>query len=240
MLLPQWGKAEIVKQKNPNGADVVTALDLEVEHFLSDRLRSIDPGITFAGEEYGGARTDERFWLCDPIDGTAHYVRGLPFCTVMLALIEKGKVTFSVVYDFLNDVVYHAERGKGAFRNDERIKVSTRTFGNAYFVWESHLEKQKNLDTFLKLYKKMIPVKTISAGWEFAMVASGKLEARVTFDPHGKDYDFASGSLLVEEAGGIVANLGTRTYDYRNTDFIAANPVVFKELTEGPDAVFPI
>ena len=79
-----------------------------------------------------------------------------------------------------------------------------------------------------------------SSGFEFAMVASGKLDGRLCFDSYGKDYDFAPGSLLVEEAGGVVANIGSREYDYRNGNFIAANPLVFKQLTEGPDAIFPI
>lgn len=63
------------------------------------------------------------------------------------------------------------------------------------------------------------------------MVAAGKVDGRVTFEPYGNDYDFAPGSLLVEEAGGVVRNLGSDTYDYRNTDFIAANPIIYKELT---------
>ena len=72
------------------------------------------------------------------------------------------------------------------------------------------------------------------------LVATGKIEGRVNFDPWGKDYDYAAGSLLVQEAGGIVANLGKRTYDYRNYDYIAASPTMYKVLTEGPDAIFPI
>lgn len=81
---------------------------------------------------------------------------------------------------------------------------------------------------------------TLSAGHELALVASGKLEARVTCDPFGKAWDYAPGALLVSEAGGIVANIGKRTYDYRNCDFIAASPNVYRALAEGPEAVFPI
>jgi myo-inositol-1(or 4)-monophosphatase len=241
MLMPHWGKAATEKKENMPGAwQIVTEVDRAVEKFLAEKLKALDPSITFAGEEFGGARTDERFWLCDPIDGTGHYVRGLPCCSVMLALIEKGVVTFSVVYDFLNDAIYHAERGEGAYKNGESIHVSQRPIEEAYMSYESHIEKQENMDTFMKLRGKGVFIKTISAGWEFAMVASGKLEARIQFDPYGYDYDFAPGSLLVEEAGGVVANLGSRTYDFRNRDFIAANPVVFKELTEGSEALFPI
>ena len=80
----------------------------------------------------------------------------------------------------------------------------------------------------------------ISAGFEYAMVASGKLDARISLDPYGKIWDFAPGSLLVAEAGGVVANIGSKGYDYRNFNFIAANPVIYKELTEGKNPLFPI
>jgi len=158
----------------------------------------------------------------------------------MLALIEDGQVTFSVIYDFINDVCYHATRGKGAFRENERIHVSDRPLESAYLGWESHLDKPENLESFLKLREKVILFKTISAGYEYVLVATGKIEGRVNFDPHGKDYDFAPGSLLVSEAGGVVANLGSTTYNFRNTDLIAANPKVFEKLTSGPEAIFPI
>jgi len=72
------------------------------------------------------------------------------------------------------------------------------------------------------------------------MIASGKIDGRVTVGGWGFDYDFAPGSLLVEEAGGIVANVGKTSYDYRGRDFLAVNPHVYKDLTEGESAVFPI
>jgi fructose-1,6-bisphosphatase/inositol monophosphatase family enzyme len=96
------------------------------------------------------------------------------------------------------------------------------------------------MDIFNQLRKQSLLIKTVSSGWEHVMVASGKLDARVCFDPHGKDYDFAPGSLLVREAGGVIANIGSTEYNYRNTNFIAANPIIFKELTEGENALFPI
>ncbi len=81
-------------------------------------------------------------------------------------------------------------------------------------------------------------IQTISAGYEFVLVATGKIEARICFDPFGKDYDFAPGSLLVSEAGGIVANIGLTTYDYRNTNLIAGNKSVFENYTSGEAAIF--
>lgn len=230
ITLPSYGSAGIVKEKSAHPADIVTELDGRVEQFLSEKLAVAYPDIAFVGEENGGDRTAERFWLVDPIDGTGHYLRGLPFCTTMLALIEHGVVTFSVVYDFVTDTMYWAERGQGAYKNNERIQVSKRTLEQSYLCVESDISKRDNKDYFFKLDKKIATFHSVSAGWEFAMVACGKMDGRVMFDAWGNDYDYAPGSLLVEEAGGIVTNINSTGYDYKNTNLIAANPKVYSEL----------
>ncbi len=234
MILPHWGNAGSITAKSASPADLVTELDTSVEAFMTRRLEELYPDIGFVGEEYGGDREQERFWLMDPIDGTAHFIRGLPFCTSMLALIENGEVTFSVIYDFVNDHVYWAEKGQGAFKDEERLYVSERSLPDAYYSYEIQLKKEENREIFHNLLGNGLMLKTISAGWEFAMIAEGKIDARICIDPYGKDYDFAPGSLLVQEAGGIVRNIGSDTYDYKNLNFIAAAPKVYRDLVEGP------
>lgn len=232
ITLPSFGVADIIEKKSVHPSDILTELDGKVEKFLREELAKIYPDISFVGEEEGGDRSAKRFWLCDPIDGTGHYMRGLPFCTTMLALIEDGVVNFSVVYDFVNDKMYWAERGKGAYCNYEPMHVSDRTLSDGYICEELRLSNYKTNSLFTILEGKAGYFHSINAGWEFAMIAMGKLEARVCFDPWGKDYDFAPGSLLVSEAGGKVTNIGSESYDYSNRDFIAANPKVHAELVE--------
>ncbi len=240
MLMPQYGAVESVEYKSKSGHDVVTALDRDVEAFLKTELEKLYPEVAFVGEEYGGNRDVDRKWLCDPIDGTGLYVRGLQGCTTMLALIENGQVNFGVIYDFVNDIAYHAERGKNAFANATPIRVSTRPFNISYFCYETRARTPDDERRLLSLRKATHLTKFMCAGYEHVLVAEGKVEGRVNFDPYGSDYDYAAGSLLIEEAGGVVANLGKRTYDYRNYNYIAANPAAFNALTEGPDALFPI
>ena len=240
MLLPHWGNIESDRNKGRGAIDHVTRLDVEIEEFLKLELERLDPGIAFAGEELGGGRDAERFWLCDPIDGTGHFIRGLPFCTVMLALIENQQVVLSFIYDFVNDDLYHARRGGGAFKNDEPIRVSEREISDAYIAWETHLDKEENLEKFLWLRSQASLFKTLSSGYEFALIATGKLDGRVVFDGYGKDWDFAAGSLLVEEAGGAVANIGKRTYVYSDLDFIIGNKKVVDSLTTASGTPFTI
>ena len=240
-LKKQFGNVKNVHQKVNTYVDVVTDLDRSTEEFLSKQLKKAFPSIEFFGEEFGGNKEVERFWLCDPIDGTAHFVRGLPFCTTMLALVEDGNVVFSVIYDFMKGDFYWAEKGKGAWKKKEAIHVSSRSLKEGYVSFETNVQKRKeNARKYFELNSKTVLLHMISAGFEYAMVASGKLDARISLDPYGKIWDFAPGSLLVAEAGGVVANIGSKGYDYRNFNFIAANPVIYKELTEGKNPLFPI
>ena len=238
IVLPHWGKAEIVEYKTERYESPVTQYDRDVERHIAEALKAEDPSIGFVGEESGGDRTKERFWLLDPIDGTTAFVQGLPYCTTMLALIENGRPTFSVIYDFINNILYHAELGKGAYKDTLPIHVNSHGPSNATIGLESQRSKEqaiiKRLEDQFRIFK------TMTAGYEFVQVATGKIEGRICLEPYGIDYDFAPGTLLVSEAGGVVANIGTDTYDYKNLDFIAANRQVFDFLTTGSSPVFPI
>lgn len=232
MVMPHYGSVEKVEHKDNSGFNVVTELDRKVELFLAENLQKAYPGISFFGEEFGGNKESERFWIVDPIDATAHFVRGNPFCTTQLALIEEGKVTFSAIYDFVRDEMYLAERGKGATKNGQAISVSSRPLRKAYLGFEIKLNTQKGLDTFLKLNELSVLFKTVSAGYEYALVASGNIDGRICNDPFGFDYDYAPGSLLVEEAGGVVKNIGSDSYGFKNYNFVSANPKVYEDLRE--------
>lgn len=240
ILLRGFGKARAVNQKTDSAWSIVTQIDLDVERAVRDTLAKKFSDIEFVGEEAGGDRTRETFWLMDPIDGTAAYARGLPFCTSMLALVDKSQVTFGAVYDFLNDSMYWAERGQGAFCNDARLQVSSRDLKNAMVSFETRIEVQANAALHERLRQKTGLMKSFSAGWEFAMVAAGRIEGRICLDPYGADYDFAPGTLLVSEAGGVVRNISSNEYDYRNLNFIASNKEIYSELTEGRGALFPL
>ncbi len=232
MVLPFYGLVEKVEHKDDSGFNVVTELDRKVETFLAEIFHTEYPDIGFFGEEFGGDKAVDRFWIVDPIDSTANFIRGNPFCTTMVALVEEGTVIFSMIYDFVRDEIYVAERGKGATKDGKQISVSKRPLREAFMGYEIKIDTNEKRDIFLKLDKHSKLVKTISAGYEYALVAAGKIEGRICIDPHGLDYDYASGSLLVEEAGGIVKNIGSDTYSFSNYNFIAANPIVYNDLKD--------
>lgn len=238
LTLPHFGNVQ--EQREKDGAyNVVTRLDLEVETFLRERFSALDSSIGFVGEEYGGERGNT-YWLVDPIDGTMQFIRGIPFCTTMVALIRDGRVVFSAIYDFVNDVLFHATQGGGAYQDETRIHVSARPLSHSLSAIETKSGKEENNALYMKLRLLTKTLKTVTAGYEMVLVATGKMEGRISYDPYGKDYDYAPGSLLIQEAGGVIHNIGSTTYDFRNVNFIAGNTHFVEALTTGPNALFPL
>lgn len=229
-LRQSFGSVEAIAQKSDSPADAVTELDRQAETFIAERLQKYDASIDFYGEEHGGNDGAERYWLLDPIDGTAHYIRGNPFCTTMLALIESGQVTFSAIYNFVTDEMFVAAKGKGSFCNEKPIHVSNRPLSQAYLTYEIKMDQGNNLQKWLDLQKRCVLFNTINCGFEFSKVASGKFEGRICLTPFGKDWDYAPGALLVSEAGGVVRNIGSDSYDFHNHSFTATTPQVYEDL----------
>jgi myo-inositol-1(or 4)-monophosphatase len=242
LLLPHYG-ATAHSLKTTSGhevRDIVTALDVSTEEYLYGALTDIAPDIGFRGEETGQRGNPETFWLVDPIDGTSHFVRGLPFCTTMVALVDHGQVTAAIIHDFVGVHTYWAVRGHGAYCDSEPIHVSARPLAASMLAIEMQLvtPAQHALHQELRSQAGAL-INTLNAGFELAAVASGRFDGRVCIEGFGYDWDYAAGSLIVSEAGGTVTNIGSRTYDYRNHDFVMASPAVHDALTQGPMAPFP-
>lgn len=243
-LRNHWGRVEDTNHSvkaHPTDHDVVTVHDVEAERRLLVGLSRIDPSIGFTGEEGGRLKEGSRFWLVDPIDGTDAFIRDLPFCTVQIALIEDGQPVIGVIYDFCRPEMLFAVKGYGAFCNNRKVKVSNRVLSVSQTVLE--IDVRTNLDN-LGVFQEMSRLSSLyschASGWELAQVATGRLEGKVFCQPWAQPLDLAPGALLVQEAGGIVTNIGKNTYDFLNTDVIAANPIVHRQLTQGPDALFPL
>lgn len=239
-LRPHFGKIKGDGYKGGNAADIVTSLDIETEEFLASSLKKHYPSIGFKGEELGFQEKGDMFWLVDPIDGTGYFVRGIPGCTTMIALIDSTEAILSVIYDFINNNLYYAQKDQGAYCNNKKIHVSNLSPRKGYLYLECNINK-KTLPKIESLRKlSMVLSSGYPPGSEYAMVASGKIEGRINFEPLGCDFDYAAGTFLVKEAGGIVTNIGSNKFDYTNLNSIAANEKVYKALTEGENPIFPL
>ena len=233
MLRPHFGNVEPLVKSNSGleTRDIVTKLDRETESFLSQRLRAFDASIGFRGEEHGVEHEQPLTWLVDPIDGTAHFVRGVPFSTVMVSLVHEGEVLLGVIHNIATNDMFWATKNGGSFKNGEPIRVSNRSLQKAFISFESDLTKAENAKLQAQLLQQGATlVSTVNCGYEFSMIASGVWEAKITREPYGFDWDYAPGSLLVSEAGGIVRNHGVDTFDFRNHELYIGNPATYDSL----------
>jgi myo-inositol-1(or 4)-monophosphatase len=221
-----------IEHELKDDATVVTKADVMVENRLKRVLAEIDPSIGFGGEETGVDYDQETFWLVDPIDGTEWFVRGLPFSTNMITLIDSGQPVMGIIYNYFLDEYYLAIKDKGATRNGHAIHVSNRTLDRSYVMMGGRVGKDYyGVNDRLRDLVRGMP-KFHASGFDYSSIARGAVDGAVVWFSNGHVWDFAPGTLLVQEAGGRVENLEGGSYDYRNTKFIAANPIIFDQLKD--------
>ena len=183
------------------GRDIKLIIDQDTEKLIRSNL--LGTNIPILGEEYGGEITDERYWVIDPIDGTANYFRGLDECCVSIALMEGEEALIGVIYNFNNDQMYSAIKGHGAFLNNTKISVSniaskSKASITTGFPASESVESSMNFLEDLKGWKKIRMFG--SAALSCAYVASGKCDYYAEKGVYL--WDIAAGICLVKEAGG--------------------------------------
>jgi fructose-1,6-bisphosphatase/inositol monophosphatase family enzyme len=203
----------------------VTELDIRIEQTLKDRLAEVYPELGFQGEETGKFGNEEHFWLVDPIDGTSSFIRGLPFCTNMAALIDGGQSVAAVIYDFVNDVLYTAVKDEGAYKNQQRMHIdNVRKSGNLSAYSLTSFRFNDLSETMLNAgIKCFYPIG--AAGHAYAMLAEGKIDGVSVLNTKTGAHDNAPGILLVKEAGGDIISFDGRDDIYVH-EFIVGSPLV--------------
>jgi len=183
------------------GRDIKLIIDQDTEKLIRLNLQVTD--IPILGEEYGGDIADGKYWVIDPIDGTANYFRGLDECCVSIALMENDEALIGVIYNFNNDQMYTAIKDQGAFLNNTKISVSDITSRDKAsittgFPASETIESSMNFLEDLKGWKKVRMFG--SAALSCAYVASGKCDYYAEKGVYL--WDIAAGICLVKEAGG--------------------------------------
>lgn len=231
-LRPELLKAHgSIEHRLKEDKTVVTEMDELVEDRLRKALFEVDPAIAFSGEETGTDYEQKTFWLVDPIDGTDPFIRGLPFSTNMIALIDNGQPIMSVIYNFFLDEYFLAIKGQGSTCNGHPIRVSDRPLSRSIIISGSSFARGGAIGANDRLRGKVSALAQVNAsGYEMSAIAAGKFDGRIMWQPSGKPWDFAPGALLIQEAGGRVENIGAKGYDFLDTDLIAASPVIFDDL----------
>lgn len=209
-------------------ADFVTDKDVEVQKYVYEHLTSRYPEIGFIGEEtidHENVSGDKQ-WILDPIDGTTNYIYGYNMSAISLALKDKDEIVLGIVYNPFTGEFFHAEKGKGAFLNEKRIYVSEKKSlkESLVAVGTSPYNKEMAEEVFSRIkniYKNSLDIRrTGSAALDLAYVACQRQDAY--FEYNLKPWDFAAGSLLVQEAGGVIYDIRGQKLSYdKNMDILA-------------------
>ncbi len=209
----------------------LTEKDIEIETKLSELINTF-PGdhSIYAEELHDSFINDENVWVIDPISNTVNFIHGLPHYSVVLSHLHKEEIKFAIVYDPSNKELFTAEKGKGAFLNSKRIKVSSNQAdllclmnssrkymgGNSVKIIE---EISKNIDTTRDIG---------SLGVHYAYVACGRADTAISFNMD--TFPEFAGKLLVEEAGGKFTDFEGGALHAETKGIIATNGLVHDQI----------
>jgi myo-inositol-1(or 4)-monophosphatase len=221
-----------VESKGKN--DFVTEVDKNAETIIINTILTSYPEHAFLGEETGQTGESDFLWIIDPLDGTTNFLHGFPHFAVSIALQHKGVLEQAVIYDPLKQELFTASKGKGALLNNRRIRVSAKpTLDGALLGTGFPFNDEAAMVSFIESFKALFPAvagirRAGVASLDLAYVASGRLDG--FWEYHLKPWDIAAGTLLVQEAGGINAEL-TGGINYMETgSIISANPKMIKAM----------
>ncbi|MCC3356859.1 inositol monophosphatase family protein [Bacillus sp. REN16] len=245
MLKKRIGTKFFIEEKG-SAVDLVTEMDQLAENLIREKILEVFPDHQVHGEEsiYQSHENKETFiekmntdpyvWVVDPIDGTTNYVHQLPNYTISIALICYGEIRVGIIYNPSNDEMFWAEKGKGAFLNGVCIKVASGTeLAECVLSTGFPSELKHNRSEVLKGIQELgLHCRNIrvfgSAALHCAYVAAGRLHA--FWEPGLNVWDIAAGTLLVEEAGGIVSQLDGSPFDLSFKHYLCSNGGVHQEM----------
>ena len=226
-----------VTAKGPK--DFVSEVDREAERTIVETLHATYPAHAILAEE-GTSRDKnvdaEYLWIIDPLDGTTNFLHGFPQYCVSIALSHKGVITQGVIYDPVRNDLFTATRGRGAYLNDRRIRVSRRQHLRDCLIGTGFPFRDGSfLDTYLEMMRTMITHtaglrRPGAAALDLAYVAAGSYDG--FFEIGLNPWDVAAGSLLVLEAGGLIGDLSGEGDYLHGGQVIAANPKIFSQMVQ--------
>jgi len=220
-VIRDFGEVEKLQVSNKGPRDFVTKTDKNVEKILIEELSKAKKNYSFISEEIGeiNNKDKENIWILDPIDGTTNFLHGIPHFAICIALQSKKKIISGLIFDPIKDEMFFAEKDKGAFLNNHRLRVSKKSLLNDCLFSSNH-EGVKFSNFNMR--------STGCAALDLAYVASGRLDG--FFHNKINLWDVAAGALMVEEAGGVVNDIGS--FNNRSINIKASSSVINEKMIE--------
>jgi len=214
--------------------EISTLVDKLAEKEILNIIRKYFPRHQILSEEKGLSGPKSQYlWIIDPLDGTTNYSMGNPLFGISIALAYQNEIILGVIYAPYLKEFYMAEKNRGAFLNQKRIKVSTKKNLDKSLLTFCHGHREKDIKKLIKLYQRFKLL-----GWDFRQLGSASLElcfvARGSTEcimiPGAHVWDVASGTLLVREAGGKVTDFQKNEWNLKSKDMLASNGKIHQSL----------
>jgi myo-inositol-1(or 4)-monophosphatase len=236
-LLRQMEVPSAAEWEAKSARDYVTDVDRRVEEAIAESLGGAVPGMALVGEELqpelarGG-----RSWVVDPLDGTTNFLHRFPPWSVSIAAIEEGRPVVGVVVDVERGHEYSALVGQGAWRDGQRLQVSTISEPAQALIGTGFPFKElSGLDDYLEGFRRVAAAtagirRAGSAAMDLCWVASGRFDA--FWEQQLAPWDVAAGTLMVREAGGLVTDPSGRDVGVEHGPLVAGNPAMHAWLLD--------
>ncbi len=231
-----FGEVEQLQVSIKGPANFVSAADHKAEDIIFKELNKARPGYGFVMEERGVVEGGDKShrWIVDPLDGTTNFLHSNPLFAISIGLEREGQLVAGVIYNPVSDELFTAEKGKGAFMNDRRLRVAGRkTLADALLTTGIPHRGRTGHDRFLKemgtLMQEVTGIRrTGSAALDLAFVAAGRFDGY--WERNLQPWDLAAGIVIVREAGGFVSDLDGAERMLETGDVIAANKTIHQLL----------
>ena len=220
-VIRDFGEVEKLQVSKKGPYDFVTKTDKHVEKILIEELSKIKKNYSFITEETGVIKNNdkENIWIIDPIDGTTNFLHGIPHFAICIALQSKEEIVSGLIFDPIKDEMFFAEKDKGAFLNNQRLRVSKKnSIDECLFSSNHEGVKFSNLNMRY----------SGCAALDLAYVASGRLDG--FFHNKINIWDVAAGEIMVKEAGGIVNDI--HEFKVNKIDIKASSAAINSKMLE--------
>ena len=221
ILIRDFGELEKLQVSKKGPKDFVTNSDLKAEKIIIDELKKARPNYSIISEESGieDNKDKKNTWIIDPIDGTINFLHGIPHFAISIALKSNNEIVSGIIFDPIKDEMFFAEKEKGAFFNNHKMKVSKKNeLNTCLFVTGGKIKNEPDL-----LYRK-----SGCAALDMAYVAAGRYDGY--FQKNLNLWDIAAGIILVKEAGGIINEIDVS--NNKNIKIIASSSNINSKLLE--------
>ena len=220
-LIRDFGEIEKLQVSIKGPTNFVSNADLKAEKIIIEELKKARPNYSIISEEDGSEsnKNKKNTWVIDPIDGTTNFLHGVPHFAISIGLKSENEIISGLIYDPIKDEMFYAEKDKGAFFNNQRMRVSKKNNLEECLFASNHLGvKFSNLNMRY----------TGCAALDLAYVGAGRLDG--FFHNKINLWDVAAGALIVQEAGGTVNDLNK--FDNNNIDIRASSTAINDKMLE--------